>query len=74
MYGFDPGAKAPSAQPGLDPRVWGFRREFTEIRSNRSKGFKYHVVESDSGPGPATDLGRSLRHAKISAKILLGLK
>jgi sugar phosphate isomerase/epimerase len=74
MYGFDPGAKAPSAQPGLDPRVWGFRREFTEIRSNRSKGFKYYVVESDSGPGPATDLGRSLRHAKISAKILLGLK
>ena len=44
------------------------------VRSNRAKGFKYHIVESDSGPGPATDLGRSLRHAKISAKILLGLK
>ena len=67
-YGFDPGAKAPAASPGLDPRVWSFRREFTEIMANRAKGFKYHVVESDSGPGPAADLGRSLRHAKISAK------
>ena len=74
IYGFDPGATAPSASPGLDPRVWGFRREFTEIMANRAKGFKYHVVESDSGPGPAADLGRSLRHAKISAKILLGMK
>jgi hypothetical protein len=42
--------------------------------ANRAKGFKYHVVESDSGPGPAADPGRSLRHAKISAKLLLGLK
>jgi hypothetical protein len=73
-YGFDPGATAPSAAPGLDPRVWGFRREFTEIMANRAKGFKYHIVESDSGPGPANDLGRSLRHAKVSAKLLLGLK
>jgi hypothetical protein len=73
-YGFDPGATAPSASPGLDPRVWGFRREFTEIRANRAKGFKFHIVESDSGPGPAADPGRSLRHAKISAKLLLGLK
>jgi len=71
---FDPGARAPSASPGLDPRVWGFRREFTEIMANRARGFKYHIVESDSGPGPAADPGRSLRHAKISAKLLLGLK
>jgi sugar phosphate isomerase/epimerase len=74
IYGFDPGATAPSANPGPDPRVWGFRREFTEIMANRAKGFKYHIVESDSGPGPAADPGRSLRHAKISAKLLLGLK
>ena len=38
---------AVGARPGVDPRVWGFRREFTEIRSYRSKGFKYHIVESD---------------------------
>jgi sugar phosphate isomerase/epimerase len=73
-YGFDPGATAPSASPGPDPRVWGFRREFTEIRANRAKGFKYHIVESDSGPGGAADPGRSLRHVKYSAKLLLGLK
>jgi sugar phosphate isomerase/epimerase len=73
-YGYDPGATAPSASPGPDPRVWSFRREFTEIRSYRAKGFKWHIVESDSGPGPANDPGRSLRHAKISAKLLLGLK
>ena len=73
-YGYDPGATAPSASPGPDPRVWSFRREFTEIRSYRARGFKWHIVESDSGPGPANDLGRSLRHAKISAKLLLGLK
>src|SRR4051812_20014552 len=73
-YGFDPGATAPSASPRPDPRVWGFRREFTEIRANRAKGFKYHIVESDSGPGGAADPGRSLRHVKYSAKLLLGLK
>jgi len=74
VYGFDPGATAPSAAPGPDPRVWGFRREFTEIMANRARGFKYHVLESDSGPGGAVDQGRSLRHAKISAKYLLGMK
>jgi sugar phosphate isomerase/epimerase len=70
----DPGATAPAAAPGPDPKVIGFRRMFTEIRANRAKGFKYHIVESDSGPGGATDPGRSLRHAKASAKLLLGLK
>jgi sugar phosphate isomerase/epimerase len=73
-YGYDPGATAPSAQPGPDPKVWGLRRMFTDVKSNRAKGFMYHIVESDSGPGPATDLGRSLRHAKYSAKLLLGQK
>ena len=52
----------------------GFKRVFTEIRSYRAKGFKYHIVETDSGIGGAADQGRSLRHAKISAKLLLGLK
>ena len=71
---FDPGATAPAAKPGPDPTVIGFKRLFTETRSYRGKGFKYHIVETDSGGGGAADQGRSLRHAKISAKLLLGLK
>jgi hypothetical protein len=39
---------------------------------------RHHVIESDSGPGPTTganaDPGRSLRHAKASAKALLALR
>jgi sugar phosphate isomerase/epimerase len=73
-YPFDPGATAPAAMPGPDPTVIGFKRFFTETRSYRAKGFKYHIVETDSGGGGAADPGRSLRHAKISAKLLLGLK
>jgi sugar phosphate isomerase/epimerase len=73
-YPADPGATAPAAAPGPDPKVIGFRKMFTEVRSNRVKGYKYHIVESDSGPGGAADQGRSLRHAKASAKLLLGLK
>ena len=68
-----------------DPNVIGFRRMFTEVRSYRAKGFKFHIIESDSGPGPTPasgqptndaihDPGRSLRLAKISARNLLGLK
>jgi hypothetical protein len=56
-----------------DPNSIGFRRFFTETRANRAKGFKYHIIESDSGPGGAPDPGRSLRLAKISARNLLGL-
>ena len=57
-----------------DPNVIGFRKLFTEVRAYRAKGFKYHIIESDSGPGGAPDPGRSLRLAKISARNLLGLK
>ena len=39
---------------------------------------RLYLIESDSGPGPATgpsaDPGRSLRHAKASAAALLGLR
>ena len=65
-----------------DPNVIGFRRMFTEVRSHKAKGFKYHIIESD-GPGrprprpptrPIHDPGRSLRLAKVSARNLLGLK
>ena len=57
-----------------DPEVIGFLRLFTEVRSYRAKGFQYHIVESDAGPGGAADPGRSLRLAKISARNLLGLQ
>jgi sugar phosphate isomerase/epimerase len=88
-YPADPGSVAPGARPGPDPNVIGFRRFFTEVRSTRSRGFRYHIIESDSGPGPYTaatynpqlppsqqpqDPGRSLRLAKISARNLLALK
>jgi sugar phosphate isomerase/epimerase len=73
-YPFDPGATAPAARPGPDPTVIGFKRLFTETRSYRGKGYLHHIVETDSGIGGAPDQGRSLRHAKVSAKLLLGLK
>jgi len=60
-----------------DPNVIGFRRMFTEIRSTRAKGFRFHIVESDSAPDTAAnpqDPGRSLRLAKVSARNLLALK
>jgi hypothetical protein len=54
-----------------DPAVVGFRRLFDEVGV---KGAKLYLIECDSGPGPATDPGRSLRHAKLSAQYLLGLR
>ena len=73
-YPADPGATAPAAKPGPDPTVIGFKRLFTETRSYRGKGYLHHIVETDSGIGGAADQGRSLRHAKVSARLLLGLK
>ena len=57
-----------------DPNAIGFRRFFTETRSYRSRGYRYFIIESDSGPGGAADPGRSLRLAKISARNLLRLQ
>ena len=54
-----------------DPAVPGFKKLFQDVAA---KGSHYVFVESDSGPGPASDPGRSLRHAKISAQNLLGLR
>ena len=60
-------AKGWPAVAGLDPNVVGFRKLFEVTGRNQ----RLHIVESDSGPGPAAiDPGRSLRHAKISAKLL----
>ena len=49
----------------------GWKRIFGEMGA---KGEHFVIVESDSGPGPASDPGRSLRHAKISAQNLLGFR
>jgi hypothetical protein len=54
-----------------DPAVVGFKRIFDDVGQ---KGSRYYVIESDSGPGGATDPGRSLRHAKYSLQNLLGLR
>jgi len=54
-----------------DPAVVGYKRIFDEVGQ---KGAKYAIIESDSGPGPASDPGRSLRHAKYSLQNLLGLR
>jgi hypothetical protein len=54
-----------------DPAVVGFKRLFDEVGV---KGAKLYLIECDNGPGPATDPGRSLRHAKLSAQYLLGLR
>jgi hypothetical protein len=54
-----------------DPAVVGFKRLFDDFGA---KGAHWSIVESDSGPGPAADPGRSLRHAKVSARNMLGLR
>ena len=55
-----------------DPEVIGYSDQFDRFELS-SPGW-FHA-ESDSGPGPAaTDPGRSLRWAKVSAKYLLNLR
>jgi len=54
-----------------DPAVVGFKRIFDDVGN---KGAKWSILETDSGIGPATDPGRSLRHAKLGAQYLLGLR
>jgi hypothetical protein len=56
----------------VDPAVLGFPETFARFRLS-SPGW-FHT-ESDAGPGPAaTDPGRSLRWAKISARYMLLLR
>ena len=59
-YPFDP-----------DTAVVGFKRIFDDVKN---KGPKWSILETDSGIGPATDPGRSLRHAKLGSQYLLGLR
>ena len=53
-----------------DPEVRGFQETFTRFELNDPGWFN---TESDLGPGPATDPGRSLRWAKVSAAHMLRL-
>jgi hypothetical protein len=54
-----------------DPGVVGFKRIFGDVGE---KGSRFYIVESDSAIGPAADPGRSLRHAKLGAEYMLGLR
>ena len=54
-----------------DPGVVGYKRIFDEVGE---KGSRFFIVESDGAIGSAADLGRSLRHAKISIANMLGLR
>jgi sugar phosphate isomerase/epimerase len=54
-----------------DLEVRGFRATFTDFRLSDPGWFN---TESDLGPGPATDPGRSLRWAKVSAANMLALR
>jgi sugar phosphate isomerase/epimerase len=54
-----------------DPGVVGFRTIFDEVGA---KGSRFYQVESDNAIGGTADPGRSLRHAKLGAQYLLGLR
>jgi len=54
----------------IDPEVLGFPETFRRYRLSDPGWFH---TESDAGPGPATDPGRSLRWAKVSAAYMRSL-
>ena len=54
----------------IDPEVLGFPETFQRYRLSDPGWFH---TESDAGPGPAADPGRSLRWAKVSASYMLSL-
>jgi sugar phosphate isomerase/epimerase len=54
-----------------DPAVIGFPDTFARYRLSPPGWFH---AESDSGPGPAADPGRSLRWAKVSARYMLSVR
>jgi hypothetical protein len=70
----DLGAGPSQAHPNADPDCPGFKFMFENLGGHQ----RLYLIESDSGPGPATgalaDPGRSLRHAKASAAALLALR
>ena len=60
------GRSARATRVDIDPEVLGFPETFTRFRLSDPGWFN---TESDLGPGPATDPGRSLRWAKVSAAV-----
>ena len=70
----DLGAGPGPAHPNADPDCPGFKFMFENLGGPQ----RLYLIESDSGPGPATgpnaDPGRSLRHAKASAAALLSMR
>jgi hypothetical protein len=70
----DLGAGPGPSHPNADPDCPGFEYMFENLGGHQ----RLYIIESDSGPGPATgpsaDPGRSLRHAKASAAALLALR
>ena len=54
-----------------DPAVIGFPDTFERYRLAPPRWFH---TESDNGPGPAADPGRSLRWAKVSARYMLSVR
>jgi hypothetical protein len=68
----DLGAGPGPAHPNADPDEPGFKYLFENLKGQNQRNY---IIESDSGPGPATgpnaDPGRSLRHAKACAAALL---
>jgi hypothetical protein len=70
----DLGAGPGPAHPNADPDCPGFQYMFENLGGSQ----RLYLIESDSGPGPATgpnaDPGRSLRHAKASAAALLAMR
>ncbi len=70
----DLGAGPGPEHPNADPDCPGFEYMFENLGGQQ----RLYLIESDSGPGPATgpaaDPGRSLRHAKASAAALRALR
>ena len=54
-----------------DPQVHGFAETFSRFRLSAPGWFD---TESDNGPGPGSDPGRSLRWAKVSAAYMRDLR
>jgi len=54
-----------------DPQVLGYAKMFDRYELGQPGWFH---TESDEGPGPAGDAGRSLRWAKVSARSMLDLR
>ena len=65
----DLGAGPGPAHPNADPDCPGFKYMFENLKGNQQH--RHYVIESDSGPGGTSDPGRSLRHAKACAAVLL---